>query len=99
MYTKFGITSDIPAGKYTESSDLDRWQDILRVLRRYTTLVSFDTWLSSLELISIDDDTRLLMLKANNDFVCRVVKERYPEILQEAVKAVLGVEYRITLKS
>lgn len=96
---KFRITIDIPANTYTDSTGLSRWQDILYVLRRYTTPVSFDTWLKPLEPVGIDDDIRLLTLKTDNDFVRRVVKERYPEILREAAKAVLGAEYRIELES
>lgn len=99
MFKKFEITIDIPANTYTQSTGLDRWQDILCVLQRYTTSVSFDTWLKSLEPVSIDEDARLLTLKANNEFVCRVVKERYPEILRETAKFVLGAEYRIEIES
>ena len=96
---KLELTIDIPAGTHTESTGLSRWQDILHVLRRYTTPVSFDTWLKPLVPISIDDDVRILTLRADNDFVRRVVKERYPDIIREAAKAVLGAEYRIELES
>ena len=99
MHAKLEITTDNSAGTYTESTGLSRWQDILCVLRRYTTPVSFDTWLSPLVPVSIDDDIRLLTLKTENDFVRRIVKERYQEILREAAKAVLGAEYRIEIES
>ena len=74
-----------------------QWQDILQVIRRYTTSVSYDTWLKPLVPVSIDEKKRILTVKAENDFVYHVVKARYMDMLQGIAETVIGPGYQVSI--
>lgn len=73
------------------------WNTILRILRNYTTPVSYDTWLRPLLPVSIDEERKVLIVKADNDFSFHVVKDRYMSLIQDIAESVLGAGYRVSI--
>ena len=57
---------------------------------------TYNLYIDGLEPISFEDSSRIT-LSVRNDFICKIVTNRYLGLLKEAFKAVLGFDVDITL--
>ncbi|WP_088188662.1 chromosomal replication initiator protein DnaA [Desulfosporosinus sp. FKA] len=64
------------------------WQETLEKLKNELTRPSFETWLSSTQLIEIDGDT--LVISVPNDFAKDWLESRYASLIRSSVQSILG---------
>ena len=83
---------------YTGYVCLKRWWDVLAEIKKCTTPLTYDVWFDRLCPILFDDEEEILTLKAEDEFVYRVVKGKYWNLLQETAARVLGAGYRVVLE-
>ena len=69
------------------------WNRILKHLQIRSTVVTYGTWFSCLEPDCIDYVEKRLVLKTEADFTRQVIRQKYWNLLQDAVTDVLGVGY------
>ena len=69
------------------------WNRILKHLQMRSTVVTYTTWFSCLEPGYIDYGGKRLVLKTESDFVRQAIRQKYWDLLQDAVTDVLGAGY------
>lgn len=69
------------------------WKDSLNLIKTELTEVSFNTWLKTIEPITIDDDT--IILGAPNEFTKGILEGRYMTLIKNAIKQVSRNDYDI----
>jgi chromosomal replication initiator protein len=75
-------------------TNLDQiWKSVLGLIKVELTEVSFNTWLKSIEPISLEDDE--IILGAPNDFTKGILEGRYFNLIKNAIKQVTGKNYQI----
>ncbi|HCO18352.1 MAG TPA: chromosomal replication initiator protein DnaA, partial [Tissierellales bacterium] len=75
-------------------TNLDQiWESVLGLIKVELTEVSFNTWLKSIEPISLEDDE--IILGAPNDFTKGILEGRYFNLIKNAIKQVTGKNYQI----
>ena len=57
---------------------------------------TYNLYIDGLEPISFEDSSHIT-LSVRNDFICKIVTDRYLGLLKEAFKTVLGFDVDITL--
>lgn len=71
----------------------DIWGQSLNLIRRELTEVSFNTWLKTIEPISIDNSN--IILGAPNEFTKGILEARYLTLIKNAIKQVSNFNYEI----
>jgi chromosomal replication initiator protein len=71
----------------------DMWEKTLNITKGELTEVSFNTWIKSINPLSIERDT--LRLGVPNDFTKGILESRYKDLLVNAVKLVTSKKYNI----
>jgi len=80
--------------RYSMDTNLDQiWESVLGLIKVELTEVSFNTWLKSIEPISLEDDE--IILGAPNDFTKGILEGRYFNLIKNAIKQVTGKNYQI----
>lgn len=64
------------------------WQETLEKLKNELSKPSFETWLSSTQLLNIDGDT--LVISVPNEFAKDWLESRYAPMIRSSVQSVLG---------
>ena len=64
------------------------WQETLEKLKKELSKPSFETWLSSTQLLQIDGDT--LVISVPNEFAKDWLESRYAPLIRSSVQSVLG---------
>ena len=64
------------------------WQETLEKLKTELTRPSFETWLSSTQLLDIEGDT--LVISVPNDFAKDWLESRYASLIRSSVQSLLG---------
>lgn len=72
---------------------MDIWQKTLSVLKNELTVVSYNTWMKTIEPVSIDEFSITLGVEAN--FNKEILENRYSSLIQNAIKHVTQKEYDI----
>lgn len=76
------------------ASSLDTlWNDVLNVIKVELTEVSFNTWLKSIEPISLNNNK--IILAVPNDFTKGILKGRYFNLIKNSIKQVSNQDYTI----
>ncbi len=76
------------------ASNLDSlWKDVLNVIKVELTEVSFNTWLKSIEPVSLTDDK--IVLGAPNDFTKGILTGRYFNLIKNSIKQVTAKDYLV----
>ena len=79
---------------------MDSFNDVLQAAKSYCKerLVdaTYNLYIEGLEPISFDA-SGVIVLSVRNDFICKIVSDRYITLLKEAFKAVLGFDVSIKL--
>ena len=76
------------------ASNLDNlWKDVLNVIKVELTEVSFNTWLKSINPISLNGNK--IILGAPNDFTKGILMGRYFNLIKNSIKQVTNEDYTI----
>jgi len=79
---------------------MDSFKDVLEAAQAYCkenlAEATYNLYIDGLEPISFED-SRYVTLSVRNDFICKIIKDRYLELLKNAFKEVLGFDVEITL--
>lgn len=76
------------------ASNLDTlWNDVLNIIKVELTEVSFNTWLKSIEPISLSNNN--IILAVPNDFTKGILKGRYYNLIKNSIKQVTNEDYSI----
>lgn len=76
------------------SSNLDSlWKDVLKVIKVELTEVSFNTWLKSINPISLSNKN--IILGAPNEFTKGILTGRYYNLIKNSIKQVTGEDYSV----
>ena len=79
---------------------MDSFKDVLDAAQAYckTQMAepTYNLYIDGLEPISFEDSSHIT-LSVRNDFICKIVTDRYLGLLKEAFKTVLGFDVDITL--
>ena len=79
---------------------MDSFKDVLEAAQSYckTQMAepTYNLYIDGLEPISFEDSSHIT-LSVRNDFICKIVTDRYLGLLKEAFKTVLGFDVDITL--
>lgn len=71
----------------------DLWEEVLSLIKVELTEVSFNTWLKTINPISLSDDE--IILAAPNDFTKGILEGRYLNLIKNAIKEVCKKDYKI----
>ena len=78
------------------ASNLDTiWKDVLTVIKVELTEVSFNTWLKSVNPISLSNNK--IILGAPNDFTKGILMGRYFNLIKNSIKQVTNEEYIVEI--
>lgn len=81
-------------GGFFMSSNLDSlWKDVLKVIKVELTEVSFNTWLKSINPISLSNKN--IILGAPNEFTKGILTGRYYNLIKNSIKQVTGEDYSV----
>jgi chromosomal replication initiator protein len=69
------------------------WEEVLNLIKVELTEVSFNTWLKTINPISLSDDE--IILAAPNDFTKGILEGRYLNLIKNAIKEVSKKDYKI----
>ncbi len=69
------------------------WQESLKFIKAELTDVSFNTWIKTIEPLTIKDDTIILCVP--NDFTKGILESRYTNLVANAIKEVSSKTYNI----
>lgn len=72
---------------------MDIWQKTLQVLKNELTVVSYNTWIKTIEPISIDEFT--ITLGVEVEFNKGILETRYSSLIQNSIKHITQKEYDI----
>lgn len=72
---------------------MDIWQKALDILKAELTVVSYNTWIKTIEPVSIDDISIILGVQA--EFNKEILENRYSSLIQNSIKHVTQKEYDI----
>ena len=72
------------------------WNDSLNFLAKNVRKITFDTWISKLKLIDLQDDIAVIEVK--NDFTKNFIEQSYIKLIQEAIKETTAKSYAIRLE-
>jgi len=71
------------------------WEKTLDIIKNELTVVSFNTWINTIEPISLQDD--VIVLGTPNDFIKNILKTRYITLISNALKQVTSKQYQIEI--
>lgn len=69
------------------------WQESLKLIKAELTDVSFNTWIKTIEPLTIKDNTVILCVP--NDFTKGILESRYTNLVANAIKKVSSKNYNI----
>lgn len=69
------------------------WQDVLNIIKEELSEVSFNTWLKTIEPISISMNE--IILGAPNNFTKGILQGRYLNLIKNAIKQVTNIDYGV----
>lgn len=69
------------------------WQESLKLIKAELTDVSFNTWIKTIEPVTIKEDTIILCVP--NDFTKGILESRYTNLVANAIKKVSSKDYSI----
>ncbi len=77
---------------------MDSFNDVLDAAKAYcrahTADATYEYYITGLEPVSFEN-SNCVTLAVRNDFICKIVTDRYTELLKDAFKSVLGFEVEV----
>ena len=74
------------------------WKQVLEIIEKDVTPVSYSTWFENTKLNSIDKNLKIAYLESDEDFVIKVLKDRYIEMIEKSFHTATGENYRVVIK-
>jgi len=74
------------------------WNEVLTIIENNTTEISFNTWIKPLFVYKIDNDLKIAYLSTSEDYVIKILKNRYIHLLEQSFKDVLQEDFRVVIK-
>src|SRR5690554_3039498 len=71
------------------------WEKTLYLIKAELTEVSFNTWIKTIEPISLEND--VIILGAPNEFIRDILNTRYITLISNAIKQITSQQYIINL--
>ncbi|MCG8484094.1 MAG: chromosomal replication initiator protein DnaA, partial [Clostridia bacterium] len=71
------------------------WENTLEIIKPEITEISFNTWMLPIKPISIDPEKEKIILSIYSDFAKGILETRYLNLIQNALKQVSGINYKI----
>ncbi len=75
------------------------WNQVLKVIQEDTTPISYDTWFKPLKIRNIDKNLKIAYLESDEDFIIKVLKDRYLQLIESSFKTVTNEDYRVVIKN
>ena len=79
---------------------MDSFKDVLLAAQAYCkehlAEATYNLYIDGLEPVNFEDSSHIT-LSVRNDFICKIVSDRYLDLLKEAFKSVLGFDVEISL--
>ena len=75
------------------------WNQVLNIIEENTTSISDNTWFKPLKINNIDKNVKIVYLETDEDFIIKVLKDRYLQLIESSFKTVTGEEYRVVIKN
>lgn len=72
------------------------WQKTLELLKPELTSISYDTWVSPLNPIRIDEGERILYLSVYNEMAKTILSSRYTIVIENAIKEAFGRPLKVS---
>ena len=77
---------------------MDSFNDVLDAAKAYcrehTADATYQYYISGLKAVSFEN-SNCITLEVRNDFICKIVSDRYTSLLKDAFKAVLGFDVEV----
>lgn len=80
------------------SSNKEKWQEALNLIKNSVTPLSFETWFSPLELKKVDEENNLIYFDVYNALLIKVIGERYQHILEEKIYEAFGFHLKAVIR-
>lgn len=75
------------------------WNQVLNIIEENTTSISYNTWFKPIKINNIDKNVKIVYLETDEDFIIKVLKDRYLQLIESSFKTVTGEEYRVVIKN
>lgn len=75
------------------------WRQVLKLIEENTTAISYETWFLTTRVKKIDDTTKAFYLENDEEFVVRILNNRYLKLIEESIKSVTNENYRVVIKT
>ena len=75
------------------------WNQVLKIIEENTTSISYNTWFKPIKINTIDKNVKIVYLETDEDFIIKVLKDRYLQLIETSFKTVTGEDYRVVIKN
>ena len=75
------------------------WNQVLKIIEENTTAISYNTWFKPIRINNIDKNVKIVYLESEDDFIIKVLKDRYLQLIETAFNTVTGENYRVVIKN
>lgn len=75
------------------------WNQVLKIIEDNTTSISYSTWFKPIKINSIDKNVKIVYLESEEDFIIKVLKDRYLQLIESSFHTVTGDDYRVVIKN
>ncbi len=75
------------------------WNQVLKIIEKDTTPISYSTWFKPIQVNSMDKNLKIVYLESDEDFIIKVLKDRYLPLIESSFKTVTGEDYRVVIKN
>ncbi len=75
------------------------WNQVLEIIKKDTTPISYKTWFLPTQIRSVDTGVRIVYLQSEEDFVVKILRSRYLPMIENSFREVLGGDYKVVIKN
>ena len=75
------------------------WTQVLKLIEENTTAISYKTWFLTTKIKKIDEDARVFYLENSEEFVVKILRNRYLSLIEESIRTVTGEDFRVVVKT
>ena len=80
-----------------EAVNLKKWAEVLSILRKNVSEVSYKTWIVPVKPLYKDEGSKLLVLACADQFKANIIKTRYLNEIEDAVSQIIGNKYTVII--
>ena len=79
-----------------EKIEHSKWADVLSIIRKKVSEVSYKTWIVPINPLYKDDGEKIVALSCADQFKANLIKNRYLNDITSAVKEVFGKDFGVS---